>query len=107
MEGEAVYEGAVDKDGEAVSADVGETSPEELAPPDGVLESLLKKEVDAEGLLDEDADARTEADAETVGAPVALPDAESRFTVVDGTTEGVAKLLTLALPERDAMLLSD
>jgi hypothetical protein len=38
MEGEVVYEGAVDIDGEAVSADVGETAPEELATPDGVLE---------------------------------------------------------------------
>ncbi len=102
-----MYEGAADIDGEVVSVDVGETTPEELAPPDGELESLLKKEVDAEGLLDEDADARAEADVETVRAPVALPDAESRFTVVDGTTEGVAMLLTLALPEREAMLLSD
>ena len=113
----------MDNDGEGVPADVGESSPEELAPPDGVeeidpkrlpvgdmdsvLESLLIKEVDAERLLDGDAEACAEADAETVRAPVTLPDAESRFTVVDAATEGVTKPLSLALPERETALLSD
>ena len=123
IEEETVYEGAVEKDGERLPVDVGESSPEGLASPDDVeetdpkrlpvgeietvIESLLKKEGDAKGVTEGDAEASVEAEVETVRAPVALPDAESQFAVVDAAVEGVAKLLTLELPESETVMLSD